>query len=230
MYNDKQTAYAENMTPPPYNVQESQTPLSSNPVYPEPATSPSAGATSSGFDDYETNKSYDNFSEIRVRHRFIMKVYSIVSLQLLITTAFIALFRFYPPLGAYCAQYSGMWILYVSMVGVFVLIFILSCVESVRRHYPSNLILLFVFTGFESVLIGFITTAYSTNVLLKGIGLTGIIVVGLTIFAFQTKYDFTGFGKLDCFKLQYSLTKKTLEIMMIIILFQFEKVCICSSF
>ena len=74
------------------------------------------------------------------------------------------------------------------------MILILSGGESVRRHYPSNFILLFTLTALISTLHGFVTSFYSTNVLLIAIGLTGIIVIGLTIFAFQTKYDFTGIG------------------------------------
>lgn len=54
-----------------------------------------------------------------------------------------------------------------------------------------NMILLFLFTFFESILVGFISSLYDTKIVFMAIVLTAIIVIGLTIFAFQTKYDFT---------------------------------------
>ena len=205
MTDEKQTKGVDN-TSSPLHTDTAQSPLPLSPVSLDsvvikvPSSSDAFLPAPVKDDDCESANSYANFSEIRVRHRFVKKVYSIVSLQLLITTVFIAIFRFYPPLANYCAAFEGQWILYTCIVGTLNLIFILSlsfsCVESVRRHYPSNLILLLVFTVLESILLGFITSLYSTSVLLIAIGLTGIIVIGLTIFAFQTKYDFTGFGKL----------------------------------
>ena len=57
------------------------------------------------------------------------------------------------------------------------------------RKHPINIILLGVFTIFESFLIGIISSQYKTSTLLIAVGITCIVVIGITIFAFQTKYD-----------------------------------------
>ena len=64
----------------------------------------------------------------------------------------------------------------------------------VARSYPINLILLIVFTIFESFIVGAICSVYDTNTVLIAVGITSVIVVAITIFAFQTKIDFTGMG------------------------------------
>lgn len=40
--------------------------------------------------------------------------------------------------------------------------------------------------------VGFISSTYKPKIVLLAVGLTAAIVVGLTIFAFQTRFDFTG--------------------------------------
>ena len=70
----------------------------------------------------------------------------------------------------------------------------LFCSLGVARSYPINLILLIVFTIFESFIVGAISSVYDTNTVLIAVGITSVIVVAITIFAFQTKIDFTGMG------------------------------------
>lgn len=43
----------------------------------------------------------------------------------------------------------------------------------------------------EAITIGILTTYFSQAVVLEALGLTFIVVVGLTLFTFQTKYDFS---------------------------------------
>ena len=136
---------------------------------------------------------YGNFSDIRVRHQFIRKVYSLVSLQLLITSVFIAVMKLVPAITQFVAVNS--WILWLSMIGTIVIVIMLACCESMSRSYPLNLILLMIFTVLESLLLGCISSQYKTDTLLIAAGLTAFVVVGITIFAFQTKIDFTGIGE-----------------------------------
>jgi protein lifeguard len=133
-----------------------------------------------------------SFSDTKIRHAFIRKVYSLVSLQLLCTFGFICLIIYLPPLKGFFQ--TNTWILWLLLIGTVVIMFTLACCESVARKYPLNLILLFVFTLMESLLIGCISSVYKTDTVLIAVGITIIVVVGLTLFAFQTKIDFTGFG------------------------------------
>lgn len=132
------------------------------------------------------------FSDVKIRHGFVRKVYGIVSFQVLITIAFIALIKYTPPITAFFV--SNLWLLWLFMLGTFIVMIVLACCESVSRTYPLNMILLFVFTIMESVLLGVITIQYKTDTVLIAAALTAFIVIGLTIFAFQTKIDFTGMG------------------------------------
>ena len=69
--------------------------------------------------------------------------------------------------------------------------FTLTCWEKARRTVPYNYILLFVFTLVESFFVGIITLQYDLKVVLLAMVLTAAVVLGLTIYALQTKYDFT---------------------------------------
>lgn len=105
----------------------------------------------------------------------------------------------------------------IPMVGTIVLICVIVCCENARRSSPTNVILLGAFTLCESVLVGFISSTYKPKIVrlktywksceflidksfqvLLAVGLTAAIVLGLTIFAFQTRFDFTVLGGALC--------------------------------
>lgn len=130
--------------------------------------------------------------DVKIRHGFIRKVYSIVSLQLLITVAITALFVFAEPVKKFFLLNS--WILLAALGGTLVIMIVLVCCKSVSNKFPINIILLMLFTAFESVLIGAISTLYKINTVFMAIVITSVIVIALTIFAFQTKIDFTGWA------------------------------------
>ena len=60
-----------------------------------------------------------------------------------------------------------------------------------RKSYPTNLLFLSGFTALEAYSISVITSFYDSKIVLEALIITGAIFVGLTIFACQTKYDFT---------------------------------------
>ncbi|KFM82257.1 Protein lifeguard 3, partial [Stegodyphus mimosarum] len=73
----------------------------------------------------------DSFSEKSIRHAFLRKVYSILMLQLVITTGFICLFLYEPKVKMYSMQHPEMfWIAFIMTI---ILILVLSCCEGVRR-------------------------------------------------------------------------------------------------
>jgi FtsH-binding integral membrane protein len=165
----------------------------------QPPQYPQQSGQASGYvynDGYTVESGFlgdqSSFSDIKIRHGFVRKVYGIVSFQLLITVAFIALIKFTPPITAFFV--ANVWLLWLFIFGTFIVMIVLACCESVSRTYPLNMILLFVFTIMESVLLGVITIRYKTDTVLIAAALTTLIVIGLTIFAFQTKIDFTGLG------------------------------------
>lgn len=132
---------------------------------------------------------YGSFSDKAVRMAFIRKVYSILMLQLTITIAFIALFIYVPAVRQFAQQ--NQWTVWVAMAMTFVLVIVLGCCSNFRRRWPLNFILLLVFTVCEGFLLGAVSSMYRTEDVLIAVGVTAIVVLGLTIFAFQTKWDFT---------------------------------------
>lgn len=70
----------------------------------------------------------------------------------------------------------------------------LSCCENLRRKSPTNFILLFIFTIAESFLLAVTVSRYYPFQVLLALGLTTLICFALTIFALQTKIDFTIMG------------------------------------
>lgn len=133
-----------------------------------------------------------SFSDIKIRHAFIRKVYAILSLQLAVTVGFIALFIFVEPVKGFFRQ--NYWIHWLLLAGTFIIIIVLACCESVTRKYPLNMILLAAFTLMESILLGSISAHYDIDTVLIAAGITAVVVVAITIFSFQTKIDFTGAG------------------------------------
>jgi FtsH-binding integral membrane protein len=132
------------------------------------------------------------FSDVSIRNGFVRKVYSIISLQMLVTASIVLMVISIESLKGFFIQNS--WILWLFMIGTLIVMIVLACCESVARKHPINIILLMVFTVMESFLIGVISTRYKTDTILIAVGITAALVIGITIFAFQTKIDFTGMG------------------------------------
>ena len=64
----------------------------------------------------------------------------------------------------------------------------------VRRQFPTNLIFLGLFTGAEGFMLGTLCARFDAEAILYAIAITGGVTLALTIFAFQTKIDFTACG------------------------------------
>jgi len=157
--------------------------------------------------------------DLAVRHGFIRKVYGILFVQLLLTFGIVAIFSYIPEVQNYAINNS--WLMGVSIAAVFaVMIAMTCCPGNLMRRFPHNLILLGIFTLFEGFALGSIAATYACDSVqmerngnlvcvystdgapavngrmsvLLAMGITVAVVVVLTIFACQTKYDFTGFG------------------------------------
>jgi FtsH-binding integral membrane protein len=60
-----------------------------------------------------------------------------------------------------------------------------------RKSYPTNILFLSGFTALEAYSISVIVSFYESRIVLQAVVLTAGLFIGLTIFACQTKYDFT---------------------------------------
>ncbi|WRT69986.1 uncharacterized protein IL334_006979 [Kwoniella shivajii] len=120
-----------------------------------------------------------------IRMAFIRKVYSILFVQLLLTSV-VSLGMSYPTVSDFTKQNS--WIIWIPLIGSMVSLFM---VYWKRHHHPANLILLGIFTLFEAMSIGFVTSMVEGRIVLQALFLTLGVFAGLTLFTFQTKFDFS---------------------------------------
>jgi len=132
------------------------------------------------------------FSEKSIRMAFIRKVYGILTVQLCVTIAIISMFFFWEDLKMYSRQ--NVWLFYVAMAITIVCIIALGCCPGVRRTFPMNFIFLGIFTLCEGFLLGVAASRYNAETVLIAAGICAVVVFALTIFAFQTKIDFTMCG------------------------------------
>lgn len=142
--------------------------------------------------DAEDNVKGFDFDDRTIRHGFIRKVYSILMVQLSVTLAFIATFLYHEPTRRF--MHSHIELFYISLVLVFVCLIVLACCGEVRRKSPHNFIFLGIFTLAESLVLGVSASVYDSEAVLMAVGITAAVCLALTLFAFQTKWDFTVMG------------------------------------
>ncbi|XP_077810274.1 protein lifeguard 2 isoform X8 [Macaca mulatta] len=162
-------------------------PLHPSWAYVDPSSSSSYD---SGFPtgDHELFTTF-SWDDQKVRRVFIRKVYTILLIQLLVTLAVVALFTFCDPVKDY-VQANPAW--YWASYAVFFATYLtLACCSGPRRHFPWNLILLTVFTLSMAYLTGMLSSYYNTTSVLLCLGITALVCLSVTVFSFQTKFDFT---------------------------------------
>jgi len=151
-----------------------------------------------------------SFSTQQIRAKFIRKVYATLLSQLTITIGFIAVFVFVPGIrNFYCEgvhvdengighcqgrSQNGFIVYIVSYIIFFITYLTIACCQSVRRKSPGNLIAMAIFTLSLSVWVSSIAIYHDVYWVFMAIGITAALCLGLTLFSFQTKIDFTGLG------------------------------------
>ena len=83
---------------------------------------------------------------------------------------------------------SHQWAMWVSLFGA---LGFMGLTFWKRKSYPTNLFFLAGFTGMEAYSISVVVSFYDSIIVLEALVLTLGIFIGLTLFACQTKYDFT---------------------------------------
>ncbi|KAL2820473.1 inhibitor of apoptosis-promoting Bax1-domain-containing protein [Aspergillus cavernicola] len=121
-----------------------------------------------------------------IRMQFIRKVYAILTVQLLLTTVMSTISFFSDSYRTWIQ--SNFWLMMVSVFGA--LGFLLVTYWK-RKSYPTNLLFLAGFTILEAYSISVVTSFYESRIVVQALIITLGMFVGLTLFACQTKYDFT---------------------------------------
>ena len=132
------------------------------------------------------------FGDKAIRRNFIRRVYGILMVQLAVTAGIVAIFTFHEGTRLYVR--NNRWLLYDSWACSLVALIVLACCGEVRRKTPHNFIFLGLFTLAEGFMLGTVTARYRADEVLMAVGVCAAITLALTIFAFQTKIDFTAMG------------------------------------
>ncbi|XP_052093072.1 protein lifeguard 2-like [Mytilus californianus] len=176
--------YASAVDPPPQKSYSSG-------VDPPPTNIPKNRIADSNYETGFADSPFGNsFSDKAVRHAFIRKVYLILMIQLLVTFGVVCLFSLVAPIKQFI-QTTGSWFYWVSYGTFLVTYIVLVCIPSVRRKFPGNFICLAVFTLAFSYMVGTISSFYDTTIVFVAAGVTCLVCLALSLFAIQTKVDFT---------------------------------------
>lgn len=130
--------------------------------------------------------------ETKIRHDFIKRVYSLLSINIAITFGIVSFFSMYDSASKWLLEHY--WISLVSSIFSLILIITFSCFSSIaKNHYVgvTLLLLLSLFFGMSMSGIAIFTSKLSV---LIACGITILIFLALTVFSIQVKYDFTGWG------------------------------------
>ncbi|NWI73237.1 LFG2 protein, partial [Dryoscopus gambensis] len=184
-------------------------PLHPSWAYVDPSTSPSYGSGGyPGDTELLTTFSWDDRN---VRRVFIRKVYAILMVQLLVTVVIVAFFTFCEPVKGYIQTHSAWY--WASYAVFFVTYLILACCSGPRKTHPGFFLSFFkhecgiLTIPVPLVPVGFVLSLpsscpsespfpslyYNTKSVLLCLGITALVCLSVTIFSFQSKFDFTSY-------------------------------------
>ncbi|THU96759.1 UPF0005-domain-containing protein [Dendrothele bispora CBS 962.96] len=172
-----------------------------NNTYRDDAHDPLLGSSSRGggayFDQPEAGDVPDDFkygvtvseSSAEIRSAFIRKVYTILFCQILATCIVGGVISNTESALLWVQQHT--WSFYVPLFGTLINLGLLYW----KRHsVPLNFILLSTFTLMEAFTLGVVVAFYENTIVMQALLITLGVFLGLTLFTFQSKYDFEGLG------------------------------------
>jgi hypothetical protein len=180
-------------TKPAYgSTEESQEPLLGGRFSPQPGSSTGGIYNQPRFGDVPDDFKYGvsvSESSLEIRNAFVRKVYTILFAQILATTIVGGVLSQSP--SAVLWVQANPWSYYTPMFAVFVN---LGLLYWKRHQHPLNLFLLSTFTLLEAFTLGILCAYVDNTIVIQALLITLGVFFGLTIFTFQSKYDFSGLG------------------------------------
>lgn len=139
-------------------------------------------------DDFKYGVSVSESSP-SIRNAFVRKVYTILFCQILATCIVGGAISQSPSTILWVQTH--VWSFYVPLFGTLVNLGLLYW----KRHaVPWNFVLLSTFTVMEAFTLGIVVAFYDNVIVLQALLITLGVFLGLTLFTFQSKYDFSGMG------------------------------------
>ncbi|KAH8739898.1 Grina-prov protein [Cryptosporidium ryanae] len=130
-----------------------------------------------------------------LRMGFIRRVYGLILFQILTDIAFTSIFIYYKPqIVSFLVKNkltlsAPLTIMFMTII----LHFISYFVPSLLNSYPTNILFFTAVTILEALTIAFFCFLVNQRYILLALVITSVSVIGLTMFAFQTKHDFTSY-------------------------------------
>lgn len=157
--------------------------------YPGGQSAPPPSAPAPHYDAEQGGTGIDDVhvgtSTVKVRLGFLRKVYTILTLNFMITVGIACLFALVKPIRSYVVK--NQWLLLVGLVVGIATFLALACIK-VRA--PWNVMLLGLFVLGFSVMVGTISAAYYERgwgfVLLQAFAATAATFIGITLYIFVT--------------------------------------------
>lgn len=136
-----------------------------------------------------SNENYVMRAERIVRAGFLRKVYSILAIQMLVLFGIVSVFTFVQSVKEGVQARPG--VIWSAVVLSLIFFIALACFPKVSKRWPLNICLLCGFTLCQAYFLGALASFFRTDAVLMAIGGTVCLVVGLTLFAWQTRINFT---------------------------------------
>lgn len=130
--------------------------------------------------------------ETKIKHDFIKRVYSLLSINIAITFGIVSLFSMYDNASKWLLEHY--WVSVISSIFSLILIIIFSCFSSIAKNHYVGVTLLLLLSLFFGMSISGIAVYTSKFSVLLACGITIFVFLALTIFSMQVKCDFTGWG------------------------------------
>ncbi|XP_009996070.1 PREDICTED: protein lifeguard 4 [Chaetura pelagica] len=128
-------------------------------------------------------------ASVHIRMAFLRKVYSILSIQILLTTVISAIFLYSTGVKAFVLERPALVL--IPWIGSLAVIVALGFYS---HKHPVNLYLLFGFTLLVALSVAFTVSFFDVSVVLQAFLLTTAVFLGLTAYTLQSKRDFSKFG------------------------------------
>ncbi|KAK9173007.1 Inhibitor of apoptosis-promoting Bax1 family protein [Cryptosporidium meleagridis] len=130
--------------------------------------------------------------ETKLRHDFVKRVYSLLSISIAITFGIVSFFSFYEAASKWLIEHY--WVSVVFSICSLIFIILFSCIPSIAKNHYVGVTLLLLLSLFFGISISGIAVCVNKFSVLLACGITILIFLALTVFSIQVKFDFTGWG------------------------------------
>ncbi|XP_022670495.1 protein lifeguard 1-like [Varroa jacobsoni] len=134
----------------------------------------------------------EGFSEHTIRNSFVIKVLSLLTCMLLMTTTVVTVATVSSNTQDFLVD--NWWISAIAMVALVAVAITLACSMQLRQSFPVNYALLTTLTMTQALLLAYIVSAYKTPSVLIAVSITCLGTGTVAILAMSSQLDLTRFG------------------------------------